>query len=63
MWIRRSDILVPLTRLTSNKETWKWTDVEQKAFDKMKHLVNKETLLTYHDFNKPFVLHTDASLT
>ena len=27
----------------------------------MKKLIAKETMLTYPDFNKPFVIHTDAS--
>ena len=54
MWIRRSAILPPLTRLTSDKQKWLWTDVEQKAFDTIKFLVNKETLLTYPNFTKPF---------
>ena len=38
-----------------------WTDVHQEAFDNMKKLIAKETLLTYPDFNKPFEIHTDAS--
>ena len=63
MWIKRSDILAPLTRLTSDKQKWAWTDVEQKAFDTIKTLVSRETLLTYPNFNKPFVIHTDASHT
>lgn len=27
MWIRRSDILAPLTKLTSKEAKWQWTDV------------------------------------
>jgi hypothetical protein len=27
MWIRRSDVLAPLGKLTSNTEKWQWTDV------------------------------------
>ena len=63
MWIRRSDILAPLTKLTSSKEDWVWTDLEQKAFDRIRHVVSKETLLAYPDFEKPFMIHTDASYT
>ena len=29
----------------------------------MKKLISRETLLKYPDFNKPFVVHTDASHT
>jgi hypothetical protein len=61
MWIRRSDVLAPLRRLTSKTTAWHWTDVEQQAFDVMKCILLRETLLAYPDFNKPFIIHTDAS--
>mgnify|MGYP003324213398 CR=1 FL=1 len=63
MWIRRSGILAPLTKPTSEKQKCKWTHEEQKAFDKIKHVVSKETLLTYPDFNKPFVTVSYTHLT
>jgi hypothetical protein len=63
MWIRRSDVLAPLTALTSKTAKWQWTDVEQNAFDTMKRIMARETLLAYPDFNKPFIIHTDASHT
>jgi hypothetical protein len=50
------------TRLTSKDVPFQWTDVEQQAFDKMKAIVCREVLLSYPDFNKPFHIHTDASL-
>jgi hypothetical protein len=61
MWIRRSDVLAPLSRLTSKTTKWQWSDVEQKAFETMKRIISRETLLAYPDFNKPFIIHTDAS--
>jgi len=61
MWIRRSHTLAPLTKLTSKKSKFKWTEVEQKAFDTIKKIASKETLLAYPDFNKPFEIYTDAS--
>ena len=61
MWIRRSHILAPLARLTSKDVRWKWTDVEQKAFDTMKRVIARDVLLAYPDFSKKFVIHTDAS--
>ena len=61
MWARRSNLPQPLTALTSTKVKFKWTDVEQKAFDKIKRIVARDTLLIYQDFNKHFYLHTDAS--
>ena len=33
----------------------------QKTFDTINKLVSRETLLSYPDFNKPFVINTDAS--
>ena len=63
MWRKRSELLAPLTRLTSKDAKFKWTEVEQKAFEDIKRILSRETLLAYPDFNKPFVIHTDASKT
>ncbi len=63
MWIRRSDVLAPLSKLTSKTVKWQWTTVEQKAFDTMKRIIARETLLVYPDFNQPFIIYTDASHT
>ena len=63
MWIRRSDVLAPLTKLVSKTAKWTWTNEEQKAFETMKLIMSKETLLSYPDFSQPFDLHTDASKT
>ena len=54
IWARRLNLIRPLTALTSTKVTFKWTDVEQKAFDKIKQIVSRDTLLIYPDFNKRF---------
>ena len=61
MWPKRSELLAPLSSLTSATAKWEWTDVHQKSFDEMKKLVVRETLLTYPDFNKTFEIQTDAS--
>ena len=63
MWIRRSDTLAPLTALMSKEAKWRWTEVKQKAFDTMKKIVSRETLLVYPNFSEPFEIHTDASHT
>jgi hypothetical protein len=63
MWIRRSHTLAPLTALSSKTVKWQWTDVEQNAFDEMKKIISRETLLTYPYFHLPFEIHTDASHT
>ena len=61
MWPQRSHLLAPLSSLTSAKVKWKWTELHQESFDKMKALMAKETLVTFPDFSKEFEIHTDAS--
>ena len=63
MWIRRSEILAPLAALTSKNVPWQWTEVHQKAFEMIKQIVGRETLLAYPDFSKTFEIYTDASHT
>ena len=50
-------------RLTSANVKFKWTDVAQMAFNKIKQIVGCETLLSYPDFNLQFESHTNASHT
>ena len=38
-----------------------WTDDQVAAFNKLKEKISYEVTLTYPDFQKPFVLNTDAS--
>ena len=60
MWARQPDLLHPLTELTSHEVNYKWTDVEQKAFDEIKRKVSRNTLLANPAFNKRFNIHTGA---
>ena len=60
MWAKISHLLHPLTALTSHKVNFKWTDIEQKAFDDINGAVSQDTLLAYLDFNQRFDIHTDA---
>ena len=63
MWSKRSELLAPLSTLTSDKNKWKWTSVDQEAFDKVKQVLSRETLLAFPNFDLPFTIHTDASKT
>lgn len=50
----------------SNKSTKKqvkelWTDECQQSFNKLKSLLTSAPILAYPDYNKPFILETDAS--
>jgi hypothetical protein len=63
MWYRRSELLAPLTSLTSSKVKFEWHSSHQQSFDKIKKVIGTEVLLCYPDFNKPYPFHlyTDAS--
>jgi hypothetical protein len=63
MWFRRSEILAPLTSLTSIKVKFEWNSSHQQVFDKIKKVIGTEVILCYPDFNNPvlFHLYTDAS--
>jgi hypothetical protein len=60
MWPKRSHFLAPLSSLTSANVKWKWTTEHQIAFEQMKALIAKETLVTFPDFSKEFEIHTDS---
>ena len=51
MWIRRSEVLTPLTTLVSKSAKWQWTDVEGKAFDTMKRIIRREVLVSCPDIS------------
>ena len=65
MWPRRSHVLAPLTDLLGTGDEmprqFVWGDAQQKAFDQMKAIMAKDTLLAYADHNLPFHIETDAS--
>ena len=58
----RSDILAPLSSMTSKQARGNWIHECQKAFDTIKKLVARETLFSYSNLNKPFVIHTDEQI-
>ena len=60
MWPKRSHVLKPLTDLTG-KTKFEWSNIHQKAFEKMKAIVSTDCLLQYPDHNLPFDIETDAS--
>ena len=61
MWKKGSEILDPLTALTSKNVKYDWKDEHQKCFEAIKHMIEREVLLGYPDFNAPFEIHTDDS--
>jgi hypothetical protein len=63
MWFCRSELLAPLTSLTSSKVKFQSHSSHQQAYEKIKKVIGTEVLLCYPDFNKPalFHLYIDAS--
>src|SRR5687768_7036015 len=61
IWPQHLHILAPLTALTSAKVKWNWTVEHQTAFDEMKRVMIRETLLAYPKFKLLFHIHTDAT--
>ena len=59
---RRLHTLKPLTKIAFKKnKRFKWTKLEQDAFDENNRLIACNTLLTYTDFNETFNIYTNAS--
>jgi RNase H-like domain found in reverse transcriptase/Reverse transcriptase (RNA-dependent DNA polymerase) len=58
---RMSHLLAPLMQLVSKSEPFNWTSVHKEAYEEVKRVISKETLLSFPDFNKPFHVYTDAS--
>ncbi len=60
-----SSLATPLTDLTKKgrPETVKWGKAEEEAFQEVKTALTSEPVLRAPDFNRPFLLQTDASDT
>ena len=56
-------IAKPLHRLTEKTARFAWTDQAQHAFDSLKQSLSSAPILAFPDFQKPFILDTDASDT
>lgn len=52
---------MPLLKLTSTKVSWRWTDLEQESFQKIKKALTEAPMLVAPDFSKPFQVYCDAS--
>ena len=51
----------PLTHLTKLGVKFAWGDLKQKAFETLRDIIISDPILQYPDFNKPFIITTDAS--
>ena len=57
---RMNVILKPLYELLKKGRTWKWTNVEQTVFDKVKQLLTCDNTVANYDITKELTLVTDA---
>ncbi|KAG0424754.1 Retrovirus-related Pol polyprotein from transposon, partial [Dictyocoela muelleri] len=55
-----SSICAPLTNLTKKYSKFIWSELEEKAFVKLKELLSSSPILIHPNFNNPFKLHTDV---
>jgi hypothetical protein len=58
-----SKIAKPMLLLLKKETPFQWTDKQQRAFDYLKERLIQAPILTYPDFEQPFIIHTDASGT
>ena len=57
-----SNIIVPLNLLTQKSEPWLWTQLQQHAFEHLKHIFSSTPVLQIPNVTHPFSIMTDASL-
>ncbi|GFW04596.1 retrovirus-related Pol polyprotein from transposon 297 [Trichonephila clavipes] len=65
-WYRKfipnfSDIARPLSNLSKKSTAWKWSEIEQQAFQTLKQCLITPPILRQVDPKKPFIIRTDAS--
>ena len=54
-------VALDLTELLKQGKSFKWTDTEQRSYDRLKALIQTASMLRTVDVTKPFILSTDAS--
>ena len=57
-----SNIVAPLNLLTHKGEPWVWTQLQQRAFEHLKHIFSSTPVLRIPDVTRPFSIMPDASL-
>ena len=58
---KRSELLAPLTDLTSKNVKYEWKDEQQKCFDAINRVIGHEVFMVYPNFNAPFEINTYTS--
>lgn len=65
-WYRRfipnfSTITAPLTEITKKGRKFEWNEKAEKAMEEIKRILVSEPVLANPDYDKPFIIQTDAS--
>jgi len=55
-----SKITTPLNKLLKKNVRYVWTQEQQQVFEELKNHLMTPPILAYPNFNKPFILYTDA---
>jgi hypothetical protein len=61
LYPKRAETLAPLTALCGQNKKFHWAAEHELAFNKITDQLAQETMLTYPQFDQPFVVYTDAS--
>ncbi|GFX66178.1 retrovirus-related Pol polyprotein from transposon 297 [Trichonephila clavipes] len=58
---KNANIARPLSNLSKKSTAWKWSEIEQQAFQTLKQCLITPPILRQVDPKKPFIIRTDAS--
>jgi len=50
-----------MTNLLAKEVPYVWGSEQQQAFERLKQIISTVPVLVHPDFNRPFILYTDAS--
>ena len=59
----KGKLLAPLLQLTRKGSKYEWSDICQTNFEKLKHIISHQPLLSYPNFEKSFYAFSDSSDT
>jgi len=54
-------LAAPLNKLLRKNVSFTWTEEQQSSFDKLKNSIIQAPILAFPDYNKQFIIRTDAS--